>query len=345
MSEVVSEMLQRLSTGERLSEGEAEALMDAIMDGQATPIQVGGLLMALRVRGETVEELTGFARAMRRHALAVPVRRRPVMDTAGTGGDGSHTFNVSTVAALVIAATGIPVAKHGNRAASSRSGSADLLEALGIPLEVEPVRVAEAVDQIGFGFVFAQAVHRSMRYAAPARRELGVRTAFNWLGPLTNPARPERQLVGVADPQWVGPLAEVLARLGTERALVVHGAGGLDEVSLAGPTDYGLVAEGKVELGRLDPGELGLEPVPVAALRGGNPQENAAICLKVLRGEPGPYRQMVLANAGAALWAAGAVEEVREGVARAARAIDQGAALAVLERLQAWGEAERTVGA
>ncbi|MBX5466280.1 MAG: anthranilate phosphoribosyltransferase [Firmicutes bacterium] len=338
-------MLERLGRGQPLSEVEAEALMDAIMEGQASPIQVAGLLMALRARGETVDELVGFARAMRRHARQVPVRKRPLLDTAGTGGDGSLSFNVSTAAALIAAGAGIRVAKHGNRAASSQSGSADLLEALGVPLDVDPVRVAEAIDTIGFGFVFAQAVHPSMRYAAPARRELGVRTAFNWLGPLTNPVRPEFQLVGVADPAWVQPMAEVLARLGAERAVVVHGAGGLDEVSLAGPTWFGLVERGAVRFGEWTPEAFGLPEVPVEALKGGDPRHNAALCREILHGLSGPVRAAVLANAAAALWAAGAVADVREGVAQAAQSIDRGAAAAVLEGLMHWAKTARAAEA
>lgn len=342
MSDVIREMLQALAEKRALSEDEAERLMDEVMSGRATPIQVGGILMALRVRGETVDELVGFARSMRRHAVRIPVTRRPLMDTCGTGGDRSFTFNVSTVAAFVVAGAGVSVAKHGNRSASSKSGSADLLEALGVPLTQDPAEVAHLIDEVGFGFLFAQAVHTSMRHAAPARQELGVRTVFNLLGPLTNPVNPERQLLGVASGEWIQPVTRVLGRLGTERAMVVHGAGGLDEISLAGPTEFGLVTRGEVEFGTLMPEDLGLPRYPIEAMLGGDPEENAVICQRVLKGEPGPYLDMILANAGAALFVADQVGNLRSGVDRAREAIFSGAAARVLERLQEWGRAHHT---
>lgn len=328
-----AQALAKLAEGESLSEAEAEAVMAAIMRGEATPAQIGALLMALRVRGETIAELTGFARAMRAAALPVAVGRRPLLDTCGTGGDGSHTFNVSTVAALVVAAAGVPVAKHGNRAASSRSGSADLLEALGVPIDDDPQRVAASIERYGFGFLFAQRVHSSMRHAAGPRRELGIRTVFNLLGPLTNPAAPERQLLGVFDSRWVRPLTEVLARLGLDRAMVVHGAGGLDEVSLAGPTEVGLVDGGMVSFGTIMPEDLGLPRYPVSAFAGGDAQTNAAICRAILAGEEGPYTDLVLANAATALFAARAVEDLPAGVETARAAIRDGRALNLLHRL------------
>lgn len=331
----LSDFLLALSEGERLTEDQAYALMDAIMQGRATPAQIGGILMALRVRGETPDELTGFARAMRQHATIVPVHRRPLMDTCGTGGDRSHTFNVSTVAALVVAAAGVPVAKHGNRSATSKSGSADLLEALGIAITQDPVEVGRLVDEVGFGFLFAQSVHTSMRHAAPARRELGVRTVFNVLGPLTNPARPERQLVGVFAPEWLAPVAEVLGRLGVDRAMAVHGHGALDEVSLSGPTAYGLVEGGTVTLGSVSPDDLGLPTYPAGSFVGGDPQTNAVICRRVLANEPGPYRDMVLANAGMALFVARAADSPRDGVRLAQDALASGRALGILESLLA----------
>ncbi len=325
--------LQNLSEGHRLGESDAYRLMDAIMSGSVSTVKLAGILMALRVRGETIDELTGFARAMRDHAVKVPVNRRPVLDTCGTGGDRSYSFNVSTVSALVVAGAGVAVAKHGNRSATSKSGSADLLEALGVPISQGPEVVARMIDEVGFGFLFAQQVHTSMRHAAETRRELGVRTVFNVLGPLTNPVNPERQLLGVFSREWVKPMTEVLARLGTDQALVVHGDGGLDEVSLSGPTQYGRVDRGAVTYGTLDPGDLGLPRYPKAAIVGGDPTTNAKICLEVLKGAPSPYLDMVLANAGVALFVARATDKLSEGVALARESIKSGRAQRVLHRL------------
>ncbi|MHB1611230.1 MAG: anthranilate phosphoribosyltransferase [Sulfobacillus sp.] len=333
MSDVINTSLLALSEGQALPEDKAYALMDAIMSGAVSPIQLAGALMALRVRGETIDELTGFARAMRDHAIKIPVTRRPILDTCGTGGDRSFSFNVSTVAAFVVAGAGVAVAKHGNRSATSKSGSADLLEALGVPISQDPISVARSVDEIGFGFLFAQSVHTSMKYAAQTRRELGVRTVFNVLGPLTNPVNPERQLLGVFSPEWVAPMTEVLARLGTDHALVVHGAGGLDEVSLSGPTLFGRVNQGQLTFGEITPEQLGLPQYPKEAILGGDPTVNAAICMEVLNGRPGPHLDMVLANAGTALFAARAVDTVRDGVELAREVVRLGRARQVLERL------------
>ncbi|MCL4352018.1 MAG: anthranilate phosphoribosyltransferase [Firmicutes bacterium] len=333
MSDVVTDKLMTLSEGRALSEIEAYTLMDGIMSGVVSPIQLAGVLMALRVRGETIDELTGFARAMRDHAIKVPVTRRPVLDTCGTGGDRSMSFNVSTVSAFVVAGAGIAVAKHGNRSATSKSGSADLLEALGVPISQDPVSVARSVDEIGFGFLFAQSVHTSMKFAAQTRRELGVRTVFNVLGPLTNPVNPERQLLGVFSPSWVEPITQVLARLGTDHAIVVHGAGGIDEVSLSGPTQFGRVNRGEVTFGEFSPEDLGLPRYPKQAIVGGDPVENAAICRRVLQGQPGAYLDSVLANAGVALFAARAVNSMKMGVDLAREVILQGQAWEVLQQL------------
>lgn len=343
MGSVVGERLVQLSERQALSEPEAYDLMDAIMRGEVTEAQLGAVLMALRVRGETTDELAGFVRAMRQHAVTVPVARRPVLDTCGTGGDRSFSFNVSTVSSLVVAGAGVRVAKHGNRSASSRSGSADLLEALGVAITQDPADVGRSVDEVGFGFLFAQAVHTSMRHAAKTRRELGVRTVFNVLGPLTNPVAPEQQLMGVFSAEWIRPVTEVLARLGLDRAMVVHGAGGLDEVSLAGPTQYGLVDAGDIRYGEITPDDLGLPVYPKDAFVGGDPAANAAICQRVLAGEPGPYRDMVLANAGVALFVARQVASPREGVAVAADAIRSGRAMGILEELVARSRGPRTV--
>ncbi len=334
MKDIILDSLEALGRGDTLSRATAFELMDAIMQGQATPSQIGGVLMALRVRGETVDELTGFAEAMRSHAEMVPVKHHPLIDTCGTGGDRSFTFNVSTVSAFVVAGAGLHVAKHGNRSATSKSGSADLLEALGIAIQSEPARVAELIDDVGFGFLFAQQVHTSMRHAAPTRKELGVRTVFNILGPLTNPCAPEYQLMGVFAPEWVEPLTAVLARLGVRRAMVVHGHGGLDEVSLSGPTTYGLVIDGEISRGILTPEDLGLPQYPVGSFTGGDPAANARICRAIVseRAE-GPMTDMVLANAGVALYVGGLAMSPREGVEMARGVIQAGRAHAVLEDL------------
>lgn len=340
MSTVVVDALGRLSQGTSLSQSEAYALMDAIMRGEATPAQLGGVLMALAVRGESIEELTGFALAMRDHAAVVPLKQRPVMDTCGTGGDRSFTFNVSTVSAFVVASAGVHVAKHGNRSATSKSGSADLLEALGIPLLSDPNAVGQLIDEEGFGFLFAQSVHGSMRHAGPTRRELGVRTVFNVLGPLTNPCRPDYQLLGVYAPHWVEPMAQVLVRLGTRRAMVVHGHGGLDEVSLSGPTQYGLVDGERVCTGTVTPEALGLPLYPVGSWVGGDPALNAEICRQILAGQaPGPWTDLVLANAGTALYIAERAQTLRDGVELAREVINQGLAWRLVSRL-----VERTSG-
>ncbi len=340
MSDVILESLELLSQGSRLNQERAYQLMDAVMRGEATPAQIGGVLMALRVRGESVDELTGFARAMRDHATVVPIRKRPVIDTCGTGGDRSFTFNISTVSAFVVAGAGLHVAKHGNRSATSKSGSADLLEALGIPIQNDPQVVAELVDEVGFGFLFAQQVHGSMRHAGPTRRELGVRTVFNILGPLTNPCAPEYQLVGVFARDWVHPMTEVLARLGVKRAMVVHGHGGLDEVSLSGPTEYGLVIDGQVQYGRLTPEDLGLLRYPVGSFAGADPATNARICRTIISERvPGPVTDMVLANAGVALYVGGAAASAADGVKLARQALNSGSAEDILEALVARAKA------
>lgn len=334
MSEVIRDSLERLTAGQSLSEEQAFSLMDAIMGGEATPAQIGGVLLALRVRGETVDEIVGFARAMRHHATAPSIRRRPVIDTCGTGGDRSFTFNVSTVSAFVVAGAGLPVAKHGNRSATSKSGSADMLEAMGIPIQYAVEDVARLIDTVGFGFLFAQQVHPSMRYAAPVRRELGVRTVFNVLGPLTNPLNPEFQLMGVFAPDWVEPVAQALARLGIDRAAVVHGHGGLDEVSLSGPTRVALVDQGHVTVMEITPEELGLPRYPLGAFQGGDPATNARICRDILTGEAADaMTDLVLANAGMALYVGRRASSPAEGVELARDSIRQGRALEVLTQL------------
>jgi anthranilate phosphoribosyltransferase len=318
-------------------------VMEQVMEGGATPAQIGALLIALRVKGETVEEITGAARVMRAKCTPVPcqslLRGEPLVDTCGTGGDGAGTFNVSTVAAFVASGAGVKVAKHGNRSVSSRCGSADLVEALGVPLDMTPDQVGECIDQVGIGFLFAPALHGAMRHAIGPRREIGLRTIFNLLGPLTNPAGATAQVLGVYDPNLVEPLARVLRHLGTADAFVVHGQGGLDEISLSGPTLVARLQEGRVETFTLTPEEVGLARAGREEVKGGDAAMNARLALEVLEGKPGPRRDMALINAAAALVAAGKAGEMREGVGLAAQAIDSGAALARLDQLVALGRA------
>lgn len=328
--------IERALQYEHLSAEEAEAVMTRIMAGEATPAQIGAYLAALRAKGETIPEITGFARAMRRHATAVQPRRRPLIDTCGTGGDKAHTFNISTTAALVVAGAGVAVAKHGNRSVSSRCGSADVLQALGVKLDLSPEAVAQCIDQVGFGFLFAPSLHPAMKHAIGPRREIGVRTVFNILGPLTNPAGASVQLLGVYDRNLVEPLAHVLCELGAESAYVVNGAGMLDELSTIGLNYVAALRDGQVSCFELDAAEYGLERAPLEAMRGGDAAENARITREILAGARGPRRDVVLLNAGAALVAAGAAHHVREGIAMAAEAIDSGRARQVLDHLIAF---------
>ncbi len=324
-------VLTRILDGEHLTAEEAEAVMGRIMEGQVTQAQIGALLAALRAKGETVPEIVGFVRAMRRYATPVPTTRRPLVDTCGTGGDGAHTFNVSTVAALVVAGAGVAVAKHGNRSVSSRCGSADVLQALGVNVELEPEAVGRCIDEVGFGFLYAPRLHPAMKHAIGPRREMGVRTVFNLLGPLTNPAGAGVQIVGVYSPDLVAPVAHVLQELGAEAACVVNSAGGLDELSAEGANRVAMLREGIVSLSQLEPAGLGLERCPAAALRGGDAADNAAIARAILAGERGPRRDVVVLNAGMALALAGAADDLSEGIARAAEALDSGAARRVLD--------------
>lgn len=326
----VKEVLAKVIGGHALSEAEAETAMGKVMAGEATPAQLGALLTALRLKGESVEELTGFARGMRAHSLKVTTTRRPLVDTCGTGGAARKTFNVSTTAAFVAAAAGVAIAKHGNRAATSKFGSADVLEALGARLDISPEAVGRCIDEVGIGFLFARSHHPAMKHAAPIRAELGFRTIFNALGPLTNPAGATRQVLGVYDGALCEPLANVLLRLGAEHVLVVHGKAGLDELSTFGET---LVAEGRdgtVTTYTLTPADLGLSETTPEALA---PHDDPAATVRaILAGESGPRREIVLANAGAALYVAGSAESLRAGIALAAQAIDSGAARTKLEQ-------------
>jgi anthranilate phosphoribosyltransferase len=324
-------LLGHVAQGRSLSEAQAEAAFDIIMSGHATTSQIGAFLMALRVRGETVEEITGAARIMRAKALAVEPPPGTI-DTCGTGGDASGSFNISTAAALVAAGCGVPVAKHGNRALSSQSGSADVLTALGVNIDADFAIVRQCLWEIGIGFLMAPRHHSATRHVAPTRVELGTRTIFNLLGPLSSPAKAPRQLVGVFAPEWVRPMAEVLGRLGTERAWVVHGSG-LDELSTAGVTRVASLEDGKVETFEIIAEDLGLPPARLEDLRGGAPRHNAGLMRDLLAGSGGPLRDIVLLNSGAALLIAGRTSTLEGGIELAARSLDTGSARRVLEHL------------
>jgi anthranilate phosphoribosyltransferase len=325
------EYLSRLARGESLSEEQAAGAMELIMRDEATPSQIAGFIVGLRVKGETVEEIAGLARTMR--AMATPIQvddAATLLDTCGTGGDGSGSFNISTLAAVVAAACGARVAKHGNRAASSACGSADVLEALGVRIDLRPEGVAACIREAGIGFLFAPIFHPSFRFAAVPRRELGIRTVFNVLGPLCNPAGAGRQALGVPEQGLAAKMAEVLGRLGVERALVFH-AEGLDELSTAGPSQVIELLDGKRRSYQLDASELGLPRAAPAELRGGGPAENARIARELLAGARGPRRDVLLLNASAGLRAAGIARDWKEGLALGAEAIDQGRAASVLQ--------------
>jgi len=324
--------IAKVASGKSLSQDEAVEAFELVMSGAATPAQIGGLLMAMRVRGETVDEIAGATRAMR--AKVLPVRApEGAIDTCGTGGDGKGTFNISTCTAFVVAGAGVPVAKHGNRAISSRSGSADVLRELGVNIEASPEMISRCIAKCRLGFMFAPAHHAAMRHVAAIRTELGTRTIFNLLGPLANPAGAKFQIVGVFGKEWVEPIAQVLALLGTERAWVVHGSDGLDELTTTGVSDVAVVDDGRVATFRISPRNAGLPEAKPEDLTGGNAMENAAQICAVLGGLKGPFRDIVLLNAAAALLVAGKAQSLRDGVALAAESIDSGEALAVLDAL------------
>jgi anthranilate phosphoribosyltransferase len=333
MSDQVRDALSAIVEGGTLTMEQAAAAMGAVMDGEATPSQLAALLMGLRMRGETVDELAGFATAMRARVLRVEAPEGAI-DVVGTGGDGSNTFNISTTSALVVAASGVPVAKHGNRAITSRSGSADVLEALGVRIDHDPESAAASLQAFGFAFMAAPLFHPAMRHAGPTRREIGVRTAFNLLGPLTNPAGAGRALIGVGDASAAPKIAEVAARLGTDRTFVIHGEG-VDELPLDGSGVLYHVGPEGVARHAIVASQLGLNPAPTKRLAGGTAEENARITESVLHGEPGARRDVVLLNAGAALLVAGAVERLEEGIEQAALTIDAGLATELLGRLRA----------
>jgi anthranilate phosphoribosyltransferase len=330
---MIQQVIARVVDGHDLSREEARETMNEIMGGEATQAQIAGFLVALRAKGETADEIAGCAEAMREHVLRVQPKRDDLVDIVGTGGDGANTYNISTAAALVAAGAGAGIAKHGNRAASSATGAADVLEALGFRLDLEPTRIEQSIDELGFGFLFAQAHHPAMRHAAPVRRELGTRTVFNVLGPLTNPAGARALMLGVYSPELTRTLAEALVQLDATRAYVVHGAGGIDELSPAGPNLVCEVENGKVREYELDPLELGVERHAAAELRGGDPAHNAQALRDVLNGADGAHRAAVVLNAAGGIAAAGHAESLREGILRAQEAIDTGAAAARLDEL------------
>jgi anthranilate phosphoribosyltransferase len=331
-NEILTRAIDELCAGSHLTADHASAALAEIMEGRAGEVQTAAFLIALRSKGETVPELVGLARTMRSLAAPVEVGRRDLVDTAGTGG-GPTTFNISTTAALIAAGAGCSVAKHGNRSATSRSGSADLLEALGVQIELSPAQVATCIDEIGFGFMFAPKHHAAMKHVVPVRKELAVRTIFNFLGPLTNPAGASRQLLGVSDRNYQETIAEALLGLETERALVVSADDGMDELSLGSRTRVIEVAAGRTEEWFVDPEELGLAPAGVDAIAGGSPEDNAAVTRAVLDDEAGPAREVAVLNAGAAILVGGAADDLAGGIERAREALSSGAARNVLERL------------
>ncbi len=339
MSEI-QQALARLLDGHDLTREEARRTMGEIMAGEATAAQIAGFLVALRAKGETADEIAGCAEAMREHVLRVRPTRTDLVDVVGTGGDGANTYNISTAAALVAAAAGAAVAKHGNRAASSQTGAADVLEALGFRLEQPSERIERSIDELGFGFLFAQAHHPAMRHAAPVRRELATRTVFNVLGPLTNPAGARALVLGVYSPELARTLADALVHLDATRAYVVHGAGGIDELSPCGPNLVCEVEDGQVREYELDPLELGIERCDPDELRGGDPEANAAALRAVLGGADGGHRSAVILNAAGGIAAAGHAKDLRDGIAQARKAIDSGAAAARLDELVEFSRTE-----
>lgn len=336
---MIQDAIQAVVEGQDLGADQAVAAMDEIMSGEATPAQFGALVTALRMKGETVDEIAGMARVMREKSVHVNATGR-IVDTCGTGGDSSGSFNISTTAAFVVAGAGEKVAKHGNRSMSGSTGSADVLEALGVKIDITPDSVARCIEEVGFGFMFAQGFHPSMRFAAGPRREIGIRTVFNILGPLTNPANASRQLVGVADPSIAERMALVLGQLGSEKALVVHGSDGMDEMTITGPSTVWQLENGEVSSYEFSPAELGFSLSDADSIRADGPEDSARIARAVLSGEPGPARLVVLLNAAAALVAAGSTDTLSAAIHLAASSIDRGEAM---DRLNALVELSRTL--
>lgn len=329
---MIRESIIKLSKKQNLTYLEAEEVMDEIMSGKATPVQMSAYLTALALKGETIDEITASAAGMRAHCIKL-LHDMDVLEIVGTGGDGSNSFNISTTASLVIAAGGVPVAKHGNRAASSKSGAADVLEALGVKITIPPEKSQELLEKIGICFLFAQNYHIAMKYVAPIRKELGIRTVFNILGPLTNPGRPQMQLLGVYDAYLVEPLAQVLISLGVKRGMVVYGQDKLDEISLSAPTSVCEFKDGWFKSYTIAPEDFGLKRCAKSDLTGGSPQENAQITLDILGGAQGPKRDAVLMNVGAALYLSGKADNLAQGIHLAGSLIDSGAAMQTLQKL------------
>jgi anthranilate phosphoribosyltransferase len=334
MADDFKALIAKVATGASLTRGEAASAFDRMMSGEATPSQMGALLMALRVRGETVDEITGAVTTMRAKMLGVKAPPDAV-DVVGTGGDASGSFNISTCAAFIVAGAGVPVAKHGNRALSSKSGAADVLQALGVKIDLSAEQVGDCIREAGIGFMFAPAHHPAMKNVGPTRVELGTRTIFNLLGPLSNPAGVKRQMVGTFSKHWVEPMAQVLKNLGSDSIWVVHGSDGLDEITTAGPTSVAALKNGKIDTFEITPEDAGLKRVKPEALRGGDAESNAEALLDVLKGKPGPFRDVAILNAAAALIIAGKAKDLKEGAALAAKSIDSGEAEGRLDRLVA----------
>ncbi len=330
---MIKDAIGKLVEGKSLTENESEIVMSEIMSGEATPSQIGAFLVSLRIKGETIEEITGCAKAMRASAIKILPDAALLVDTCGTGGDALSTFNISTLVAFVAAAAGLAIAKHGNRSVSSMCGSADLLQALGVKIELSPDKVSACIDKVGVGFLFAPLLHPAMKYAMPTRKEIGIRTIFNILGPITNPASAQIQLLGVYDPKLTTMLARVLARLGSQRAMVVHGADRLDELSTTGLNSIAELRNGKVKSYELDPHKLGLPRARIEDMKGGLPQENAAIALSILKGEKGPRRDIVLLNSAALFVLTDKAKDWKEGLELGARMIDSGKAEEKLRQL------------
>lgn len=331
---MIKEAIVKLVKGADLSKNEIELVMEEIMTGQALPTQIAAFLTAMRIKGETLDEIVGAAVIMRRHATKIKTRHPVVLDTCGTGGDECNTFNVSTVAAFVVAGAGVIVAKHGNRSVSSACGSADLLKALGVNIEAEEHIVSKCIDEVGIGFLFAPALHKAMKYAVGPRREIGIRTIFNILGPMTNPAGATNQLVGVYDAGLTRPMAEALGRLGSRHALVVYGKDGLDEVTTTGKTQVSELKSGRVKTFEVSPRDFGIKKAKPEELRGGDSAENARIAMNILGGEKGPAYDIVILNAGCAIYAADKVPNIKEGIKLAEESIESGAAVGKLQELK-----------
>ncbi len=332
MTDQFKALIAKAATGASLTREEAAHAFDRMMSGEATPSQMGGLLMALRVRGETIDEITGAVTTMRAKMLKVDAPTNAI-DVVGTGGDASGSYNISTCAALIVAGAGVPVAKHGNRALSSKSGAADVLGALGVKIDLNPAQVGRCIREAGIGFMFAPAHHPAMKNVGPTRVELGTRTIFNLLGPMSNPAGVKRQMIGVFSRQWIEPMAHVLKNLGSESIWVVHGSDGLDEITTSGPTSVAALENGKVRTFEIAPEDVGLKKVKPEQLRGGDAAANAAALRDVLQGKNTAFRDIAVINAAAGLVVAGKVKDLKEGVALAAKAVDSGDAKARLERL------------